>query len=285
VRRYLAVSWLILLVLSIAAYGGGCWYLWTKQRELIFLPTRDVSRTPADVHLKYEDVRLPVGGEHPGFLNGWWLQSAAADAPLVLYLHGNDRNLGANVDRIAALYRLGFSVLAVDYRGYGKSEGAFPSESRVYDDAEAAWDYLARQRHIEPRRAFIYGHSMGGAVAIELALRRPEAGGVIAESTFTSISDMAKIDYWMFPVDWLLNQRFDALAKSRTLRTPVLFIHGMADTEVPYAMSERLFAAAPEPKWLTLIAGGGHEDSGSVGGALYARAVLEFVQERQRRGR
>jgi uncharacterized protein len=282
VRRYLTVPFLGLLVLAIAAYGGGCWYLWTKQRELIFLPTRDVTRTPADVHLKYEDVRLPVSGENPTFLNGWWLQSADADAPLVLYLHGNDRNLGANVDRIAALYRLGFSVLAVDYRGYGKSEGVFPSESRVYDDAEAAWDYIVRERSVDPPRIFIYGHSLGGAVAIELALRRPEAGGVIAESTFTSMSDMAKIDYWMFPVDWLLNQRFDALGKSRTLRTPVLFIHGMADTEVPFTMSERLFAAAPGPKRLTLVPGAGHEDCASAGGALYTRAVLEFVRENQR---
>ena len=282
-RRYLALCFLVLPVLSLAAYGGGCWYLWTNQRELMFFPTRHVTRTPADVHLQYEDVRLFVGGEHPAFLNGWWLQSADPDAPLVLYLHGNDRNLGANVDRIAALYRLGFSVLAVDYRGYGKSEGPFPSESRVYDDAEAAWDYLVRERNVDPGRTFIYGHSMGGAVAIELALRRPEAGGVIAESTFTSISDMAKIDYWMFPVDRLLNQRFDALAKSSILRVPVLFIHGTADTEVPSTMSERLFAAAPGAKSLTLIPGAGHEDCASSGGPLYARAVLDFVREDRRK--
>jgi len=282
VRRYLFPSFLGLLALSMAAYAGACWYLWVKQRELMFLPTRDVTRTPADVHLNYEDVRLPVGGKQPALLHGWWLQSNDADAAVVLYLHGNDANLGANVDHVAALHRIGFSVLAVDYRGYGKSEGAFPSESRMYDDAEAAWSYLVRERNVDRGQAFIYGHSLGGAVAIELALRRPEAAGVVVESAFTSMSDMAKIGYWMFPIDWLLNQRFDSLAKLPLLRVPVLFIHGMADAEVPYAMSERLFAAAPEPKWLTLIPGAGHEDSASVGGALYTRAVLEFVQENQR---
>jgi pimeloyl-ACP methyl ester carboxylesterase len=282
VRRYLVFFFLGLLALSLAAYGGACWYLWNKQRELIFFPTREVTRTPADVSVTYEDVRLPIGGKDPAFLHGWWLQSADADAAVVLYLHGNDLNLGSNVDHIAALYRLGFSILAVDYRGYGKSEGAFPSESQVYEDAEAAWDYLVRARNIDPRRAFVYGHSLGGAVAIELALRRPEAAGVIAESAFTSIADMARIGYWMFPVDWLLNQRFDALAKSAKLRMPVLFIHGTADTEVPYTMSERLFAAAPEPKSLTLIPRAGHENCASVGGALYSRAVLEFAQKNRR---
>ena len=90
--------------------------------------------------------------------------------------------------------------------------------------------------------------------------------------------DMARIDYWMFPADWLLSQRFDALAKVPLLRVPVLFIHGTRDREVPHAMSERLFAAARGPKWLTLVPGGGHDDSAAVGGDAYQRAVLEFTQ-------
>lgn len=281
-RRYWLLGFFVLLALAIAAYGGANWYLWAKQRELVFAPTRDVTRTPADVHLQYEEVRFPVGGSAPASLYGWWLPSADTDAPAVLYLHGNDLNIGGNVDHVAALHRIGFSVLVVDYRGYGKSEGAFPSESQVYDDAAAAWDYLIQQRHVDPRRAFIYGHSLGGAVAIELALRRPEAAGLIVESAFTSMSDMAKIGYWMFPVNWLLNQRFDALAKVPMLRVPVLFIHGTADSEVPHAMSERLFSAARGSKSLTLIPGAGHEDNASVGGALYTRAVVEFAGGHER---
>jgi fermentation-respiration switch protein FrsA (DUF1100 family) len=148
----------------------------------------------------------------------------------------------------------------------------------MYDDAETAWNYLIRDLHADPGRAFIYGHSLGGAVAIELGLRHPEAAGLIVESTFTSMPDMAKLTYWMFPTDWLLNQRFDALAKVPLLRLPVLFIHGTADAEVPYIMSERLFAAARGPKWLTLIPDGGHEDSADIGGALYARDVLAFTR-------
>jgi hypothetical protein len=133
----------------------------------------------------------------------------------------------------------------------------------------------------EPKKRVIYGHSLGGAIAIELALRRPEATALIVESTFTSIAEMAKSAYWMFPADWLLNQRFDALAKVPMLRMPVLFIHGTADTEVPYAMSEQLFNAARGSKWLTLIPGGGHEDSAGTDETLYTHALLEFTQRIQ----
>ena len=269
------------LVLLIIGYSGAVWYLWAKQQKLIFLPSRDVHQSPADLGLKYEEVRVPVGGSHATSLDGWWLPSENAAVPAMLYLHGNDFNLGSNVERIARLNRMGFAVLAVDYRGYGTSGGGFPSEIQVYEDAEVAWNFLVQERHIDPKHAFIYGHSLGGAIAIELALRRPQAAGLIVESTFTSMPELARTLYWMFPVDWLLNQRFDALARVPMLRVPTLFIHGTADDEVPYTMSERLFSAARGSKRLTLIPGGGHEDSATVGETLYTRAVLDFTQNIQ----
>ena len=274
----------LLVIMAAGVYVGACWYLWANQRELIFFPSPDVRQSPADVDLKYEEVWVPVLGSQPTSLHGWWLQSTDTAAPTFLYLHGNDLNIGGNIEHVAGLDRLGFSVLAVDYRGYGRSGGEFPSETQVYEDAEVAWNYLVHDRRVDPKRAFIYGHSLGGAVAIELALRRPEAAGLIVEGTFTSMPEIAKTVYWMFPVDWLLNQRFDSLAKVPMLRVPVLFIHGAADTEVPYAMAERLFVATPGSKWLTLLPGGGHEDSGRVGETLYRQAVLGFVQ-RVRAGR
>jgi len=277
-RRPALLILLSVAALLIAAYSCASWYLWAKQRELIFFPGRDVARNPGALQLQFEEVWLPVAASEFAALNGWWLRSDDAVAPALLFLHGNDLNIAGNIEHVARLRRMGFSVLIVDYRGYGKSVGGFPSERQVYEDAETAWNYLIRDLRAEPGRAFIYGHSLGGAVAIELGLRHPEAAGIILESTFTSMSDMAKLTYWMFPTDWLLNQRFDALAKVPLLRSPVLFIHGTADSEVPYAMSERLFAAAGGPKWLTLIPGGGHEDSADIGGTLYARDVLAFAR-------
>jgi pimeloyl-ACP methyl ester carboxylesterase len=275
----IAVSDLFWLVaVLVVFYGGACAYLWSRQRKLIFLPSRELTRTPRDLACAYEDVRVPVG-ETDVSMHGWWLASPDDSSTVLLYLHGNDFNLGSNVEHIVRLHRLGFSVLAIDYRGYGRSGGAFPSEAQVYRDAEVAFDHLTKQRGIDPRSVIVYGHSLGAAIAIELALRRPALAGVIAESGFTSVSDLAKTLYWMFPVDRLVHQRFDALAKVAKLTVPVLFLHGTADLEVPYTMSERLYAAAPEPKRLALIRGGGHEDNPLVDFASYSRAVLKFVQE------
>jgi pimeloyl-ACP methyl ester carboxylesterase len=265
------------VALAVVAYAGACWHLWQQQRDIIFVPSRDLRQTPADAGLDYEDVWLVSRGGADK-LHGWWLPSSGPSAPTMLYLHGNDLNIGGNVERIARLYRMGFNVFAVDYRGYGKSDGGMPSEASVYEDAESAWTYVVQERRADPRRTVIYGHSLGGAVAIDLALRHPEARALIAESTFTSMSDMARLAYWMFPVDWLLEQRFDALSKVRRLQVPVLLIHGTADNEVPYAMSQRLFDAAPEPKRLVLIPGGGHEDSAAVGETAYTQAVRDFAR-------
>jgi len=267
------------LVLLLASYGGASWYLWSKQRELIFFPARDVQKTPANVNLKYEEVWLATN--ESAVLNGWWLESDDPAAPTILYLHGNDSNIGGNLDHVARLRRMGFSVLVVDYRGYGKSSGGFPSESQMYEDAEMAWRYL-RERHAAPGGVLVYGHSLGGAVAIDLAVHHPEAAGLIVESTFTSMREMAESTYWMFPLRLLLHEHFDALAKVPLLRLPTLFIHGSADAEVPYTMSERLFKAAGSAKWLTIIHGGGHENSPSVDEDLYRRALLDFAQESQR---
>jgi len=270
-------------VLVALLYAGASWYLWHAQRQLIFFPSPDLQQLPSDRGLPHEDVWIPLAGNPADRLHGWWLPASDASAATVLYLHGNDFNLSSNIEHIARFHRMGFAILAIDYRGYGKSVGDFPSESQVYDDAEAAWDYLMRERRVDPGRAFVYGHSLGGAIAIELALRRPNAAGVIAEGTFTSVAELARTLYWIFPTGWLVNQRFDSLAKVPKLKVPVLFIHGKADTEIPYTMSEALYRAAAEPKRLVLIPRGGHENSALIDGAQYERAVLEFVRSVERR--
>ena len=267
-------AWLVLLVA--VAYGAAGWYLWRHQREFIFLPTRVEAQTPAGPRVPYGDVWIRLRGT-PASLHGWWLPATDAAAPTVVYLHGNDQNIGANVAHVARLHDLGFAVLLADYRGYGQSDGPFPSERQVYEDAEAMWTYLTTVRGVDPRRLYIYGHSLGGAVAIHLAVRHPDAAGLIAESTFTSMGDMARRQYWMFPVDALLDQRFDSLSEVRKIAIPVLFVHGTADVDVPFTMSVRLFDAAPEPKSLVLIPDGAHEDSAILGDGRYARALLDFA--------
>jgi len=199
---------------------------------------------------------------------------------VVLYLHGNGSNVGANVEHANRFHRLGLSVFLIDYRGYGKSQGDFPSESRVYEDAQLAWDYLVQQRGINPHQIYIYGHSLGGAIAIDLAVRHPEAAGLIVEGSFTSaraMVDFQKGLFWMFPIDFLLTQRFDSLAKVDRLQIPVLFIHGTADTVVPSQMGKKLFDAAPEPKQLYMVPDGGHNNAAQIGGAEYLDRVKQFL--------
>ena len=282
-------AWL-LLPLAFAAslllgYGGIGLVLWGCQScvsYFIFEPDRTLYAQPADFSFNVRDVGLPIklSGDAGQSLHGWWVGSATWDAKVVLYLHGNDGNVSTSIGEIAPLRELGYAVFMLDYRGYGESAGAFPSEETVYEDAEAAWDYLVDQRGVSPARLYIYGHSLGGAIGIELAVHHPEAAGLIVESGFTSIRDMARLRkrYALLPMR-LLNQRFDSIQKVSKLKLPVLYIHGTADEVVPYAMGEQLFKASGGRKRFIAIGGGLHGNSAAVGGTLFRAAIRDFVEE------
>ena len=307
------------IVLAVA-YSAACVYLFVAQGKFIFFPARAIETTPDDFQLKYQDVWLPIPSKTGAVesVHGWWIPASetppsppearggarkgewAQATPqshrravasvrtlnkgglggVVLYLHGNGSNVGANVEHANRFHRLGLSVFAIDYRGYGKSQGDFPSESQVYEDAQLAWDYLVKQRGVNPHQIYIYGHSLGGAIAIDLAVRHPEAAGLIVEGSFTStraMVDFQKGLFWLFPIDWLLTQRFDSLSKVDRLQMPVLFIHGTADNVVPVEMTKKLFDAAPEPKQLYIVPDGGHNNVAQIGGAEYLQIVSQFL--------
>lgn len=261
-------------------YAAACGYMWATQRQSVFEPAAEWQTTPERMGMKYDELHIPVGsGADRGELDAWWVPADQPDAPTLVYFHGNYRNIGNNLDHTQRLHRLGFNVLLADYRGYGKSTGGSPSERKVYEDAEATWQYLLKQRGVKPGHAFIYGHSLGGAIAIDLAVHHPEAAGLITESTFTSMQAMGEKEYGFLPIGWLLNQRFESLKKVSGLKLPVLFIHGTWDKKVPVEMARQLYAAAPQPKSLTLIAGGEHNNSGVVGWIEYRDAVTAFVSK------
>ena len=208
-------------------------------------------------------------------LHAWWLKAENPDAPALLYLHGARWNLTGSVSRVDRWRKLGFHVLAIDYRGFGKSSDVAPSETLAYEDAEAAWDYLAR---LAPeRKRFIVGHSLGGAIAAELARRRPDAGGVVLEATFTSVREMIAHSSWSFlPIDLLLSQEFDTLKKMAEIKAPVLVVHGTRDTVVPYEMGEKLYAAATGRKKLIKVDGGSHHNLSYVAFDEYRKALKEL---------
>jgi len=270
-------------IMAAIAYSATCIFLFVQQPRLIFFPSSVIEKTPELFNLPYEEVYLPVktsAGKVEN-IHGWWIKSQKPNAKVLLYLHGNGINIGANVVHSHRLYQLGFSVLIIDYRGYGRSQGNFPTEMTVYQDADTAWQYLTQQQQIPPKDIFIYGHSLGGAIAIDLAVKHPQAAGLIVESSFTSIRDMVSNRKWfaIFPVDLILTQRFESIKKVPQLKMPVLFIHGTADTTVPSDMSQKLYNAAPEPKQLVLIPGADHNNTAVVGGAEYLRSVQSFVEK------
>jgi uncharacterized protein len=263
-----------------------CLLLFWQQRRLIFAPSRAVKHTPADYQLTYEDVNLTLSAARPfgnrmEKIHGWWIPSQKPNARTVLYLHGNGLNIGANAKQASRFHELGLSVFLFDYRGYGKSEGEFPSEASVYLDAERAWDYLFKERKIEPGNILIYGHSLGGAIAINLALQHPDASGLVVQSSFTSTLEMARRNWWtaIFPIDALMNQRFDSIHKVSELKLPTLYIHGNSDKLIPSNMSQQLYDSTRSPKYLELFPEAGHNNVAQVGGATYSQVIETFIRQ------
>ena len=268
-------------VVFLAIYALTSTYIWARQAHFIFRPERIISKTPAEYQLPFEDVYVTVndGNGKNERIHAWWIPADNLSDRYLLYLHGSALNIGANITHARRFQRMGFSVFLVSYRGYGKSDGTFPTEAQVYADAQAAWTYLIEQKGIDPKSIFIYGHSLGGAVAIQLALNNPAAGGLIVEAAFTSITDMARRipKYRIFLLELIVHERFDSIEKVSRLQPPVLYIHGTDDQLVPAEMSRELYNRTASSKQLKLIPGGGHNNSAAVGGDEYLKAVKNFI--------
>lgn len=277
-RRALKIIGVILFL-----YSGICLYFRAVQIEKIFMPMKEIATTPERMGMPFTRVKIPVGeGADHAKLDGFWVPANKDNAPTFLYLHGQNATIGKNLEHTHRLHELGYNVLVIDYRGFGKNFDVFkPSEDKVYEDAEAAWNFLVDQKGCDPKQLFIFGHSLGGAVALQLAVNHPEAAGLITESTFTSVLEMTKLKYHgllrALPIDLILTQRFDSIDKIKALKIPVLTIHGTADTKIPHTMTEKLYAKAPEPKELLLVKGGEHANCGSIGLVEYRKKIRAFV--------
>ncbi|NEP52987.1 MAG: alpha/beta hydrolase [Moorea sp. SIO3C2] len=264
------------------AYALVCTSVLLLQNRLIFCPASVIENTPADFGLPYEEVWLPISNKGKvDKIHSWWIPSDSPDSKVMLYLHGNACNIGAYLEIAQRLHQVGLSLLLIDYRGYGRSEGKFPRESQLYQDAQVAWDYLVQQRGINPQDIFVYGYSLGGAIGIDLAVRNREMAGLILEGSFTSMRDMADYEgkYGFLPINLLLTQRFDSIGKIKSIQTPIFLIHAIDDTTVPVSMSQVLFDAATVPKQLWLVPDAGHNDLTTVATSEYQQKIQEFVTQ------
>ncbi|MDH3316937.1 MAG: alpha/beta hydrolase [Gammaproteobacteria bacterium] len=261
------------ILLAAAVYAGLCLAVYIFQARLVFLPSRAIAATPARVGLDYEDVWLEASDGVR--IHGWYIPHRQPRGTL-LFFHGNAGNIGDRLESIAIFHRLNLNVLIIDYHGYGKSEGS-PGEAESYKDAEAAWRHLVEARSIPPENIVLFGRSLGGCVAAWLAARVGPAG-LILESTFTSVPDMAAKVYPFLPVRLLARIRLDALASLANVRAPILVIHSAGDEIIPPAHGRALFDSAPEPKQFLQLRGG-HNDGFLVSREIYLAGLSKFFQE------
>jgi hypothetical protein len=210
-------------------------------------------------------------------VHGWFLPHERS-APVVLLLHGTGRTIAGMVHVAAVIHAAGAAVLMIDYRGLGKSSRGPLTEARMYEDAEAAWHEL-RWHQPDPGLRLVYGHSLGGAIALELAARYPDVNGVVVEAAPTSIAALLR-ESWVariYPVDAILAGRFDAAAKIPRVGAPILFIHGKRDPIVPAAMGVELYLRATGQKRLLLVDGAAHSDAAVVGANEYQAALERML--------
>jgi uncharacterized protein len=282
VASYYAMKrWFLLTLALLATFAlvTGCATLDEKQRNWIFQPSDRSWWRGDEAAQGMGDVWIDFNSRETGQpvkLHGLWLAhpdfERQPQAPVLLYLHGARFNVVGSAFRARRMQELGFSVLAVDYRGFGKSSPDLPSETMAYEDARAAWDWLARQYPTRPR--YIFGHSLGGAIAIDLASQVQDEVGTLVEGTFTSIPDVVSSFKWgWLPVGPLITQRFDAAKRVPHIGAPLLVVHGANDTLIPPELGRKLFDAATGPKAFVLVEGGSHHNTNSVGQPQYRVAL------------
>ena len=263
--------------MSIALIAVMCWlalvaWLALNERRLLFFPARTLAAEPADFELRAEELTITT--EDGVTLHGWWI-AGSGDRVLIWY-HGNAGNIADRLPNARwFVEQLGVSVVLVDYRGYGRSAGT-PDEAGVYRDGLAIYD-AAVARGVAARDIVLFGRSLGGAVATEVALRRP-AGALVLEAAFRSARAMARVHYWFVP-SALVRTRLDNESKIGRVTVPTLFLHGDRDRIVPLDHSRRLFERAANPAHFHVVEGGGHNDTYLVGGALYADVWRAFLRE------
>ncbi len=296
------MAWLAALI-CVPLLFAGCSTLDERQRAWIFQPS-DRNWGGADPHMQevWIDFQSRTTGR-ASRLNGLWLPAAepeggaeksapiaikaafhaehqplaqpAGEGPILLYLHGARWNVSGSTFRMRRMQELGFSVLGVDYRGFGKSSPELPSEQMAYEDARAAWDWLAAKYPDRPR--YVFGHSLGGPIAINLAAEVNDETGTLVEGTFSSMADVVSSFKWGWvPIGPLLTQRFEAIRKVGQIGSPLLVVHGGQDQLIKPDLGRKLFDAAAEPKRFVLVENGSHHNTNSLGQSQYRQAIADL---------
>ncbi len=268
-------------VWAVCASLSGCAIVDFEQRRWIFQPSRQTWPAGEAAAQGMQDVwidHVSTHADHPGKtvrLHGLWLPQPDHQAPVLLVLHGARWDVRASAPRMRDLHALGFAVMGVDYRGFGQSTDVLPSETLAAEDARAAWDWLARLYPHHQR--YVYGHSLGAAIAVRLAQAVHDESGLIVEGAFTSTADVFR-SYRMgwVPITPFITQTFDSASRIASVGSPLLVVHGGNDEMVPPRLGRALYERAQAPKRFVLVVGAEHENSSTVGQAQYRQAIAEL---------
>lgn len=261
----------VFIAAIIAVYAMVCVYMFTFQRNFLYIPTVGTD-SPAQYGLV--DFRAVNLHADDGTALQAWYHPAKENHPTIIYFHGNAGNLSHRVNYFSLLRDAGFGIVGLDYRGYGNSEG-IASENGFYMDARAAMDFAIKTLRLPENKIIIYGESIGTGVAVQMATEF-SVGGLILQSPFSSMSSAASYHFTWLPVRLLLRDKFDSISKIKSVRTPLLLFHGENDRTVPIASGKELFDAASAPKQSIYFPGTGHNDFDLQ---KLTNSVLEFSKD------
>ena len=216
-----------ILLAAICVYATLCLLFWQGQWQLVFKPSRTITATPSSVGWKYDEIRFDSTETGILQLNGWWIPADHASANTLIFLHDGSGSLSDTLPQLEGLHKLGLNIFAFDYRGFGKSVNIHPSQASTYEDADAAWRYLADTRHLSPSTIVLDGVGLGAAIAAETARRHPQAAAVVLEDPKPPILDSLDFDARtrLMPIRLLFHDRFDPTKTLASLRTPKLMLY------------------------------------------------------------
>jgi len=267
-----------IFIIGLIIYIGFFTFLYFFQSRLIYFPERTFFTTPDILQLSHEDIYFNTSDNIRLF--AWYIPAAHA-TDVLIFCHGNAGNISHRMESIKIFHELGLNVFIFDYRGYGRSEGK-PSEQGTYRDAEAAWNFLVSEKGVNPKNIFIFGRSLGGAIASWLAKQHtPRA--LIIESAFTSVVDVAAKFYPLFPVNHFLRFKYPTKEFIEKIDCPVLIIHSRDDEIIPFQFGQELYQIANEPKQFLEIHGS-HNDGFYISGDSYFQTLKEFFARQHANG-
>lgn len=259
------------ILFAVLLYVALTAFLYFYQRHLLYFPG---GPRPAPEALGVPQPEIANITPEQGLdLTGWYWPATEEGKPVIVYFHGNGQAYQYWMNKTSLFRYLGFGVLFAEYRGYGGNSGK-PSEQGLYRDARAYMGWLQDERDIKPEDVILYGESLGTAVAVQIATEYP-VRAVVLESPFTAAVDVARRQYPIFPVSYLMHDQFLSRDKIGDIAAPLLFLHAERDGIIPIRFARELYEAAPEPKSFVTIEQGGHNDLYDSGAFPHVRQFLE----------